>query len=200
MSVTRRDFFKLTGAAFMSTAMYEFAGASPALAVDTEAGWKLVDVTETGTVCCYCSGGCGTIVSVRDGKLINVEGDPDHPINRGGLCSKGSSQFAVNSVIDPETGDAIINPNRLQKPKVRRPGKSEWEDISWEQAIDEIAAKIKNTRDGSYEEKDENDVTVNRCEAIASFGAAALDNEEAYVVQKLARGLGLTYIEHQARI
>jgi formate dehydrogenase major subunit len=200
MSVTRRDFFKLTGAAFMSTAMFEFVGQTPAMAVENEVQWKLLNVVETSTVCCYCSGGCGTIVSVRDGKLINVEGDPDHPINRGGLCSKGSSQFAVNSVIDPETDKAIINPNRLQKPKVRRPGKSEWEDISWEQAIDEIATKIKKTRDAAYEEKDEAGVTVNRCESIANFGAAALDNEEGYALQKLCRGLGLTYIEHQARI
>jgi len=151
-------------------------------------------------VCCYCSGGCGTIVSVRDGVLINVEGDPDHPINRGGLCSKGSSQFAVNSVIDPATDKAIINPNRLLTPKVRRPGASEWEDISWERAIEEIAIKVKKTRDDAYEAIDADGVTVNRCESIASFGAAALDNEEGYALQKLCRGLGLTYIEHQARI
>jgi len=200
MNVSRRHFLTLTGAAFMSTALFEFVGQSPALAVGNEEGYKLLNVTETATVCCYCSGGCGTIVSVRDGELINVEGDMDHPINRGGLCSKGSSQFAVNSVIDPETDKAIINPNRLLKPKVRRPGTSEWEDISWEQAIDEIAAKIKKTRDASYEAKDDKGVTVNRCEAIASFGAAALDNEEGYALQKLCRGLGLTYIEHQARI
>jgi len=200
MSVTRRDFLKLTGAAFMSAAVYEFVGQSPAMAVEQNASWKLRDVVETSTVCCYCSGGCGTIVSVRDGALVNVEGDPDHPINRGGLCSKGSSQFAVNSVIDPETDAVIINPNRLQKPKVRRAGKSEWEDISWEQAIEEIAAKVKKTRDDAYEAKDADGVTVNRCESIANFGAAALDNEEGYALQKLCRGLGLTYIEHQARI
>lgn len=200
MGITRRGFLQLTGAALMSSVMYEFVGQSPAMAAEPDQEWKLVDVKETPTVCCYCSGGCGTIVSVRDGKLINVEGDPDHPINRGGLCSKGSSQFAVNSVIDPETGKAIINPNRLLKPKVRRPGKSDWEDISWEQAIEEVAQKIKKTRDENYEEKDEAGVTVNRCEAIANFGAAALDNEEGYALQKLCRSLGLTYIEHQARI
>ncbi len=200
MSVTRRDFFKLTGAAVMSTAIYGFVEQTPAMAVDSTGGWKLLNVVETSTVCCYCSGGCGTIVSVRDGALINVEGDPDHPINRGGLCSKGSSQFAVNSVIDPETDKAMINPNRLLTPKVRRPGKSDWEDISWEKAIEEIAMKVKKTRDDSYETKDEAGVTVNRCESIASFGAAALDNEEGYALQKLCRGLGLTYIEHQARI
>jgi len=200
MGVTRRGFLKLTGAALMTTAMYEFVGQSSALAVGTETGWKLVDVQETATICCYCSGGCGTIVSVRNGELINIEGDPDHPINRGGLCSKGSSQFSVRSIYDDKTGERILNPNRLTKPKVRRAGKAEWEDISWEKAIEEIATRIKKTRDENYELKDEAGVTVNRCEAIANFGAAALDNEEGYALQKLCRGLGLTYIEHQARI
>lgn len=200
MGVTRRDFLKLTGAMFATSAMYEFAGQATAMAVEADDGWKLLNVQETSTICCYCSGGCGTIVSVRDGELVNIEGDTDHPINRGGLCSKGSSQFGVNSVYDDKTGERIINPNRLQKPKVRRAGKSEWEDISWEEAIDEIAQKIKATRDAAYEEKDENGITVNRCESIANFGAAALDNEEGYALQKLCRSLGLTYIEHQARI
>jgi len=200
MGMTRRGFLQLTGAALMSSVMYEFAGQSPALAVGTAQGWKLIDVKETSTICCYCSGGCGTIVSVRGGKLINIEGDPDHPVNRGGMCSKGSSQFAVNSIYNDKTGESEINPNRLTKPMVRRAGKSEWEVLSWEQTIDEIAKRVKKTRDENYEAKDDKGVTVNRCEAIASFGAAALDNEEGYALQKLCRGLGMTYIEHQARI
>jgi formate dehydrogenase major subunit len=200
MGVTRRGFLKLTGGALMTSVMCEFTGQSPAMAAAPAPEWKLVDVRETPTICCYCSGGCGTIVSVRDGQLVNIEGDPDHPINRGALCSKGSSQFGVNSVYDDATGERVINPNRLQTPKVRRAGRTEWEEISWEQAIDEIAMRIKTTRDENYEAKDDQGVTVNRCEAIASFGAAALDNEEGYALQKLCRGLGLTYIEHQARI
>jgi len=199
MGMTRRGFLQLSGAAFLTSLMYEFAGQSPALAVGTAQGWKLVNVKETSTICCYCSGGCGTIVSVRDGKLINIDGDPDHPINRGGMCSKGSSQFGVNSVYDDKTGVKMINPNRLTRPMVRRAGKLEWELISWEKAIEEIATHVKKTRDENYETV-ANGVTVNRCEAIAHFGASALDNEEGYVAQKLARGLGMTYIEHQARI
>ncbi len=199
MGMTRRGFLQLTGAALMTSVMYEFAGQSSALAVETAQGWKLIDVKETSTICCYCAGGCGTIVSVRDGKLVNIEGDPDHPINRGGMCSKGSSQFAVNSIYDDKTGARIVNPNRLTKPMVRRAGKSEWETLSWAQAIDEIGKRVKKTRDENYETV-AGGVTVNRCEAIASFGAAALDNEEGYALQKLCRGLGLTYIEHQARI
>ena len=200
MGMSRRGFFQLTGAALVTSVMYEFAGQSTALAVGPPQEWKLINVKETSTICCYCAGGCGTIVSVRDGKLVNIEGDPDHPINRGGLCSKGSSQFGVNSVYDDKTGERIINPNRLTSPKVRRAGKAEWEDISWAQAIDEIAVRLKKTRDENYETVAPDGVTVNRCEAIASFGAAALDNEEGYALQKLCRGLGLTYIEHQARI
>jgi len=199
MGMTRRGFFKLTGAALMTSVIYEFTAQSPAMALGPVQGWKLVDVKETSTICCYCSGGCGTIVSVRDGKLINIDGDPDHPINRGGMCSKGSSQFAVNSLYDDKTGEKIINPQRLTKPMVRRAGKTEWEPLSWEKAIEEIATHVKTTRDANYETV-ANGVTVNRCEAIAHFGAAALDNEEGYIAQKLARGLGMTYIEHQARI
>ena len=199
MGMTRRGFFKLTGMALMTSVIYEFTAQSPAMALGPVQGWKLVDVKETSTICCYCSGGCGTIVSVRDGKLINIEGDPDHPINRGGMCSKGSSQFGVNSVYDDKSGVKTINPNRLTKPMVRRAGKLEWEPISWEKAIEEIATRVKTTRDANYETV-ANGVTVNRCEAIAHFGAAALDDEEGYIAQKLCRGLGMTYIEHQARI
>lgn len=198
MEVTRRGFLQITGAAFVTSVMYEFAGQTAAMAAESGA-YKLVDTQETTTICCYCSGGCGTIVSTRNGELINIEGDPDHVINRGGMCSKGSSQFGVNSVYDDKTGERIINPNRLQKPMVRRAGKSDWEEISWDEAFDEIAERIKKTRDENYEEAADG-VTVNRCEAIASFGAAALDNEEGYALQKLCRALGMTYIEHQARI
>jgi formate dehydrogenase major subunit len=199
MDITRRGFLQLTGAALMSTVLYEFVGQSPAMALGPVQGWKLIDVKETSTICCYCSGGCGTIVSVRDGKLINIEGDPDHPINRGGLCSKGASQFGVNSVYDDQSGEKVINPNRLTRPMVRRAGKLEWEPLSWDQAIEEIASRVKKTRDANYETVADG-VTVNRCEAIAHFGAAALDNEEGYIAQKLCRGLGMTYVEHQARI
>ena len=193
---------QLTGATLAMTALSELVGPSSALAMrKTGSEWKLVDTQETATICCYCSGGCGTIVSVRDGELINIEGDPDHPINRGGLCSKGSSQFAVRSVIKSEDGEdkRILNPNRLTTPMVRRAGSDSWEEISWEQAIDEIAQRVKKTRDETYETVVDG-VTVNRTEAISSFGGAALDNEEGYALQKLMRGLGATYIEHQARI
>lgn len=200
MEVTRRGFLQLAGAAFATTTMYDLLGPDSALALPkTDSAWKLVDTRETATICCYCSGGCGTIVSVRGDDLINIEGDPDHPINRGGLCSKGSSQFAVRSVIDPETDDRRLNPFRLTKPMVRRPGSDIWEELTWEMAIEGIAKHIKKTRDENYETVVDG-VTVNRCEALSSFGGSALDNEEGYALQKMMRGLGATHIEHQARI
>lgn len=208
MGITRRGFLQLTGSVVLSSLAYEFSNAAPAMALNTGATWKLADCEEQPTICCYCSGGCGTIGSSRNGELINMEGDPDHPVNRGGLCSKGSSQFGVNSIYDPKTDERIINPNRLTKPRVRRPGASEWEEISWEQAIEEIAAHVKKTRDETFETTGkfklangtEVDGVVNRTEAIASLGGAALDNEECYALQKLVRAWGATYVEHQARI
>lgn len=213
MGITRRGFLQVTGTAFMASLAYEFANQSPAMGVTSTKTWKLVDTEEQPNICCYCSGGCGTICSSRDGVLINIEGDPDHPINRGGLCSKGSSQFSVNTVISDQDDSTLTNPNRLTKPLVRRAGESEFKEISWDQAIQEIAEKFKKTRDESYIEQEEVEftdavtgektkkmVTVNRAEGVASIGAAMLDNEECYLVQKLMRGMGVVAIDHQARI
>jgi formate dehydrogenase major subunit len=103
---------------------YEFVRQSPALAGEPEAGWKLVDVKEIPTICCYCGCGCGGIVSVRDGELINIEGDPDHPVNRGALCAKGSAQFGVHSVYDPDTQK--IPSESADQAMVRHPGSDSW--------------------------------------------------------------------------
>jgi formate dehydrogenase major subunit len=116
------------------------------------------------------------------------------------LCSKGSAQFNVRNVYDPETGELRLNPYRVTKVKYRAPGASDWEEKDWEWAMAEIAKRVKATRDATYETTDENGVTVNRTRAIGNLGGAALDDEECYVIQKLARAIGVTYIEHQARI
>lgn len=199
MGITRRGFLQVTGAAFLSSMAFELSNQSEAMAVTASDDFKLVNTEEFPNICCYCSGGCGTLCSVRDGVLINIEGDPDHPVNRGGLCSKGSSQFATHTIINDLTDATQPNPNRLTAPKVRRAGATDWEDISWDQAMQEIGERVKKTRDESYIAS-EDGVTVNRTEAIASLGAAMLDNEEAYLVQKLMRSLGVVYIDHQARI
>ena len=142
MNLTRRGFMKATGAAFATSMAFQLTQQSPALAVESNSDWKLVNTEEYTNICCYCAGGCGSLLSVRDGELINLEGDPDHPINQGGLCPKGAAMFQLRNIVDPETREVIKNPDRVTKPMVRRPGASEWEDITWEDAVKEIAQPI----------------------------------------------------------
>jgi formate dehydrogenase major subunit len=168
-------------------------------------GLRINGAAKTNTICPYCSVGCGIIVHTKEGKVVNTEGDPDHPINEGTLCSKGASLYQI-----------INNPTRLTKPKYRAPGAAEWKEVEWDWALGEIAKRVKDTRDKSFkltskskvkeksadgtEQEVEKDFVVNRTDAIAHVGSAALDNEECYLLQKLMRSWGLVYIEHQARI
>ena len=143
----------------------------------------------TSTICPYCAVGCGAIVTSSEGKLLHVEGDPDHPINRGSLCTKGSAVVQLAN-----------SPRRLAKVKYRAPGAVEWEEKDWDWAIRRIAQNIRETRDASFQTTDHAGRTVNRTEAIACLGGAALNNEECYAFGKLARALGVVYLEHQARV
>ena len=203
-NISRRDFLKISGfgTAFAAGTVSGLISAESGFAAEAYQPQKLriKGATETTTICCYCSVGCGGICSVIDDKLVNFEGDPDHPINHGGMCAKGMAQFNVAMVYDPKTGELIENPKRLKKPLYRAKGASEWKEISWEKAIKEIAKRTKALRDKTFEAKDETGVTVNRTRAIGWLGGAALDNEECAVLAKLARALGLVYIENQARI
>lgn len=199
MNLSRRGFFKAAGAAFATTMAFELSSQSEALAVEPAADWKLVNTEEYTNICCYCSGGCGVICSTRDGELVNIEGDPDHPINQGGLCPKGATMFQLRNVVDPETREVIKNPNRRTKPMVRRPGASEWEDITWDDAVKEIARKVKDTRDATFEEV-ANGITVNRCHGIASLGGSQQNCEEEYLISKMMRSLGVIAIDNQARV
>lgn len=199
MNLSRRGFFKAAGAAFATTMAFELSSQSPALAVEPSTSWKLVNTEEYTNTCCYCSGGCGLICSTRDDELINLEGDPDNPINRGGLCPKGATMFQLRNVIDPETREVIKNPNRKTKPMVRRPGASEWESISWADAIKEIARKVKDTRDATFTEVS-NGITVNRTTGIASLGGSQQNSEEEYLILKMMRSLGVVAIDNQARV
>jgi formate dehydrogenase major subunit len=147
---------------------------------------------ETTTICCYCGVGCGAIVHTSkkgDGRVINIEGDPDHVINRGALCSKGA---ALSGLVE--------NENRLLKAMYRAPFSDKWEEVSWEWAIDRIGLRIKATRDATFTQTNAAGQVVNRTTAIASVGSAAMDNEECWIYQALMRAIGLVYIEHQARI
>lgn len=191
MSLHRRDFLKISGVGVMSAA---FGGLgfdlSPALAQAESA--KLKFTKQTTSVCCYCSVGCGLIVNTAkdgDGRAVNVEGDPDHPINEGSLCAKGASISQLGE-----------NDRRLQKVLYRAPYSDKWEEKSWDFALDRIAKLTKQTRDASFEVKNAKGQVVNRVTGIASVGSAALDNEECWIYQSMLRAMGLTYVEHQARI
>ena len=159
-------------------------------------GLKIARTSETRSTCPYCSVSCGVIIHTLGDKsknavpqVVHVEGDPDHPINGGTLCPKGAS-----------LEQDILNERRLTRPQVRRPGSDRWEDISWEQAFDEIARKVKRTRDETFVEKDGNGLTVNRCEGIGWTGGCTDTNELNYLAVKTMRGMGVCYFETQARV
>jgi formate dehydrogenase major subunit len=201
MAVSRRDFIKISG----STVLLGSLGINLDPARAYAQGLRIKDAKETKTICPYCAVGCGIIVHTKEGKVVNTEGDPDHPISEGSLCSKGASLYQV-----------INNPLRLTKPKYRAAGATEFKEVEWDWALDEIAKRVKDTRDRTFKltskskvkekqpdgtEMDvEKDFVVNRTDGIAHVGSAALDNEECYMLQKMLRSWGLVYIEHQARI
>ncbi len=186
MKLSRRDFLKLSGA---STGAFLLPGGAALAAGMTFTLHK--PVGETPTICCFCAVGCGAIVASQSGKVVNLEGDPDHPINRGTLCSKGQALAQINQ--DPAG-------RRIKKPLYRAPGASDWEEKDWDWMLDTIARRIKDTRDQYFIATDSEGRTVNRLEAIASIGGAAHDNEECALIVKAMRALGVVYIEHQARI
>ena len=193
MTLSRRDFLKLSGAT-VGGLLLSSKPAGMVLAQGMQPFSLHKPVGETPTICCFCAVGCGAIVAAQDGRVVNLEGDPDHPINQGSLCSKGLALAQLNTV------DGEVNDRRLQKVKYRAPGSAKWEEKDWPWAIEQIARRIKDTRDNYFIETDGEGRTVNRLEAIASLGGAALDNEECSLIVKAMRGLGLVYIEHQARI
>ena len=184
---TRRQFLGglTTGAVTGAVAAGALAqgGCGPAVAP-----LKTRGATPSTTVCPFCGVGCGQIVSTQNGRVISIEGDPAHPVSEGTLCSKGAAGIQV-----------VNNPRRLQKVLYRAPGGTAWEEKTWDWALPRIAAKVKATRDRTFKTS-VNGRTVNRTEAIACLGGSALDNEEAYLLVKLMRALGLVYVEHQARL
>lgn len=193
MEVSRRTFVKagVIGGVGLSVFGFDLA---PLYAQSR--GLKISRTTETRSTCPYCSVSCGVIIHTIGDKaknvtpqVLHVEGDPDHPINRGTLCPKGSS-----------LQQDILNERRLLKPQVRRPGSDHWDDISWDQAINEIARATKKTRDESFIETDDQGRTVNRCETFAFTGGCTDTNEFNYLVVKTMRSLGVCYLENQARV
>ncbi len=193
MALNRREFFKIGVGGGAAGLLFGFA-VKPALA--QARSLKIARTTETHSICPYCSVSCGVIIHTLGDKaknvtpqVVHVEGDPDDPINRGTLCPKGASLY-----------HDILNERRLLKPQVRRPGSTEWQDIPWDQAIEEIAQRIKKTRDETFVEKDDQGRMVNRCETIAFNGGCTDTNEINYLIVKTMRSLGVCYLENQARV
>jgi formate dehydrogenase major subunit len=150
---------------------------------------RIRDAKKTPSICPYCAVGCATNVYSHGNRILDIEGNPDSPINAGTLCPKGSATYHLH-----------VNPNRWTTPKYRAPFATEWQDVSYDWALDRITERIKDTRDRTFREFDDEGRRVARTTAIASLGGATLDNEENYLIAKLFRSIGTPFIENQARI
>ena len=191
MKVNRRSFMKYSGAAAAGIAMSN-AGLGLGPVTAHARMLKTRYAKETTTICPYCAVGCGAIVHTSrrgDGRVMNIEGDPDHVINQGALCSKGASLKQL-----------VENDKRITRPMYRAPHSDKWQAVSWNWALSQIAQRVQKTRDADFTRQNGKGQTVNRTTSIASVGSAALDNEECWIYQALMRSIGLVYIEHQARI
>ena len=150
---------------------------------------RLAGAKEFTTVCNFCSCGCAMVGHVIEGKLVNLEGDPDGVVNEGSLCAKGAAAFATHD-----------SKQRLTTPKYRAPGSDHWVEISWDEALDKLARNIKDSRDRTFVGTDAAGNLVNRTEGIAFAGGAAFSSEEGYLATKLMRGFGFVFLEQQARV
>ena len=194
--ISRRDFLKASGGiSGLFAAAGLFRGPLGSLVESKIKGVTLRWGQETSTICPFASCGCGIICFTDGDTLIRTEGDPEHPINRGALCPKGAALAQLRN----GTENGTINERRLQKVLYRAPGGTEWQEKSWDFALDRIAELIKETRDDNWTSTNAKGNLVNRTDAIASIGGAYLSNEECYVLSKMLRALGLVYIEHQGR-
>ena len=193
MDISRRTFLQtaIAGGATLSAFGFDVAPAHAQAKT-----LKISRTSETRSTCPYCSVSCGVIIHTLGDRaknavpqVVHVEGDPDHPINRGTLCPKGAS-----------LQQDILNERRLLVPQVRRPGSDRWERIEWDRAIEEIARHVKRSRDATFVEKDARGRVVNRCEGVAWTGGCTDTNELNYLVVKTMRSLGVVYLENQARV
>jgi formate dehydrogenase major subunit len=195
MQITRRGFLTLTGAVGGGVALSGLGlNLNPTRAYANELSKmdRIKIARQSTTVCCYCSVGCGLVCSVdkATGKIFNIEGDADHPINEGSLCAKGAGFFDLTEA----------NKHRLTKVLYRAPYATEWEEKDWDFAIPRIARLVKDTRDNHFIKTNAKGELVNRCEAIGHYGSSNVDNEECWIMSVRSRALGLVYIDHQARV
>ena len=208
MKISRRNFLKLSGLAALTGSLAAKLGCQPDEPDDPEVPGPPSDDAEelrvnfestVTTICSYCGVGCGVLCFVEDGKIVGTEGDPDHPVSEGTLCSKGSALYNKYYIYD-EKGEAVVNPQRVTKVLYRAPKATDWEEKDWDWAIDEIAKRLKDTRDEYFEEENAAGQTVNRCNALAWVGSAMNNNEENYLYQKFCRAMGITQLDHCARL
>jgi formate dehydrogenase major subunit len=195
MSFTRRQFFKLSASGIGATSLGAL-GFSPARVLADVRTFKLARTTETRNTCPYCSVGCGVILySLGDraknakAEIVHVEGDPEHPVNRGTLCPKGASLL-----------DFIHSPNRLRFPEYRAPGSDKWERVTWQWALDRIARLMKDDRDKNFVAQNGAGVTVNRWTSVGFLAASASANETGWITGKFIRSLGGLAVDNQARV
>ncbi len=188
MNVSRRGFIKVVGAGTACLGLSQLGiDLGPAQAY--AAGLKIEGSKETISICPFCSVGCNTLVHVKDGKIINIEGDPDYPISGGGLCAKGAALRSLH-----------VNEQRLTKPLYRAPGSAEWVEKDWDWMLDRIARKVKDQRDQDFVLKNEAGLEVNRLESVFSLGSSQMANEECAVAHQSLRSLGMVHMDHQARV
>jgi len=194
--VSRRQFLKksglVAGGATLGGLVALGLDPEPVRAATLPLDFKIRNTKVVPSVCPYCAVGCGLLLHVRDGKLVNLEGNPDSPINRGTLCPKGAASFALT-----------VNPERRTKALHRRPGATEWEEIDLHKAMDMVAERVKKTRDATFRRTamvSGRPVVVNHTLGMGSLGGATMDNEWNYVQAKFWRGIGGVWLENQARI
>src|SRR5271168_1416083 len=197
MNLTRRGFIKLTGASLATSSLgaLGFGGSGEALAASVRP-FKLEHASETRNTCTYCSVACGILIySLGDraknarSDIIHIEGDPDHPVNRGTLCPKGSALL-----------DIVHAPTRLQFPKYRAPGSSEFKQVSWDFALDRIATLMKQDRDANFIARNAAGTTVNRWISTGMLAASASSTETSYLTWKVVRSFGMLVFDNQARV
>lgn len=192
--MNRRQFFKICSAG-VATSSAVGLGLSPGVAVAEVRAFKLARTTETRGTCPYCSVSCGLIMylkqdeATKKNKIIHIEGDPDHPVNKGSLCPKGAGVL-----------DMVHSPNRLTHPEIREAGSKEWKKISWDEALNKVARHMKNDRDANFVEKNDKGVPVNRWATTALLVSSTTSNEAGYLLVKAARGMGMVSLDTQARI
>lgn len=195
MDMNRRQFFRVSGAGLAASSLVAL-GFSPTAALAEARNFKLSRATETRNTCPYCSVGCGLIMySLGDkaknvtSSIIHIEGDPDHPVNRGTLCPKGAGLV-----------DFVHSPNRLKFPEIREPGASEWKRVSWDEALDRLVKLMKADRDANFQATNAAGQTVNRWLSTGMLAASASSNETGYITHKVMRSLGMLVFDNQARV